>query len=188
MGVSGADLDVLALVAAAPDFHKSSPMPSMRPTSWGSARNRRANGSTPNTRVFQSVRPHDGGSLEGRPCRLLRPALVDVSGLDRGPAAGRCVRPRPRACSWWTADGPAGDRAGELVDQGLAQDSNFGARARQGHHPDRFEGLYDRPVMLFSRRSPRNRADRGPRCRRVEVRPTRARAQESEQAETPKPT
>ena len=42
MGVSGADLDVLALVAAAPDFHKSSPMPSMRPTSWGSARNRRA--------------------------------------------------------------------------------------------------------------------------------------------------
>ena len=42
MGVSGADLDVLALVATAPDFHKSSPMPSMRPTSWGSARNRRA--------------------------------------------------------------------------------------------------------------------------------------------------
>ena len=42
VGVSGADLDVLALVAAAPDFHKSSPMPSMRPTSWGSARNRRA--------------------------------------------------------------------------------------------------------------------------------------------------
>ena len=40
--VSGADLDVLALVNAAPDFHKSGPMPSMRPTSWGSARNRRA--------------------------------------------------------------------------------------------------------------------------------------------------
>ena len=32
----------LALVNAAPDFHKSGPMPSMRPTSWGSARNRRA--------------------------------------------------------------------------------------------------------------------------------------------------
>ena len=32
----------LALVAAAPNFHKSGPMPSMRPISWGSARNRRA--------------------------------------------------------------------------------------------------------------------------------------------------
>ena len=32
----------LALVNAAPDFHKSGPMPSMRPTSWGSARTRRA--------------------------------------------------------------------------------------------------------------------------------------------------
>ena len=42
MGVSGADLDVLALVAAAPDFHKSSRRPSIRPTSWRSARNRRA--------------------------------------------------------------------------------------------------------------------------------------------------
>ena len=40
--MSGADLDVLALVNAAPDFHKSGPMPSMRPISWGSARNRRA--------------------------------------------------------------------------------------------------------------------------------------------------
>ena len=40
--VSGPDLDVLALVDAAPDFHKSGPMPSMRPTSWGSARTRRA--------------------------------------------------------------------------------------------------------------------------------------------------
>ena len=40
--VSGPDLDVLALVDAAPDFHKSGPMPSQRPISWGSARNRRA--------------------------------------------------------------------------------------------------------------------------------------------------
>ena len=39
--VSGPDLDVLALVDAAPDFHKSGPMSSIRPTSWGSARNRR---------------------------------------------------------------------------------------------------------------------------------------------------
>ena len=52
-------------------------------------------------------------------------ALVDVDGLDRGPAAGGRGRPRPRPWSWstWTADGPAGDRAGELVDQGQAQDS-----------------------------------------------------------------
>ena len=40
--MSGPDLDVLALVDAAPDFHKSGPMPSQRPISWGSARNRRA--------------------------------------------------------------------------------------------------------------------------------------------------
>ena len=32
----------LALVDAAPNFHKSGPMPSKRPISWGSARNRRA--------------------------------------------------------------------------------------------------------------------------------------------------
>ena len=32
----------LALGDAAPNFHKSGPMPSMRPISWGSARNRRA--------------------------------------------------------------------------------------------------------------------------------------------------
>ena len=32
----------LALVDAAPNSHKSGPMPSMRPISWGSARNRRA--------------------------------------------------------------------------------------------------------------------------------------------------
>ena len=31
----------LALVDAAPNFHKSGPMPSKRPISWGSARNRR---------------------------------------------------------------------------------------------------------------------------------------------------
>ena len=35
-------LPTLALVDAAPNFHKSGPMPSMRPISWGSARNRRA--------------------------------------------------------------------------------------------------------------------------------------------------
>ena len=32
----------LALVDAGPNFHKSGPMPSKRPISWGSARNRRA--------------------------------------------------------------------------------------------------------------------------------------------------
>ena len=32
----------LALVDAAPNSHKSGPMPSKRPISWGSARNRRA--------------------------------------------------------------------------------------------------------------------------------------------------
>ena len=32
----------LALVDAAPNFHKLGPMPSMRPISWGSARTRRA--------------------------------------------------------------------------------------------------------------------------------------------------
>ena len=32
----------LALVDAAPNSHKSDPMPSKRPISWGSARNRRA--------------------------------------------------------------------------------------------------------------------------------------------------
>ena len=36
-----ADLDVLALGDAATNSKESSPMPSMRPTSWGSARNRR---------------------------------------------------------------------------------------------------------------------------------------------------
>ena len=58
---------------------------STRPSSRTARRTglaRSANGSTPNTRVFQFVRPHDGGSLEGRPCRLLRPALVAVSGAD----------------------------------------------------------------------------------------------------------
>ena len=100
----------------------------------------------------------------------------NVSGLDRGPGPGGRVRPRPRAWPWSTC--PA---------DGRAQERNFGASGRQGHHPDRFEGLSVRRVTTFSRRSPRNRANRGPRCRRVEVRPTRARAQESEQAETPKP-
>ena len=40
-GVTGSR-PTLALVDAAPDFHKSGPMPSQRPISWGSARNRRA--------------------------------------------------------------------------------------------------------------------------------------------------
>ena len=36
-------------------------------------------------------------------------------------------------------------------------------------YPHHFDGLYDRPVMLFSRRSPRNRAHRGHRAGFVEV-------------------
>ena len=39
--LTGAALDVLALVDELTGFHKSGPMSSMRPTSWGSARNRR---------------------------------------------------------------------------------------------------------------------------------------------------
>ena len=42
MDVSGADLDVLALGDAATNSQESSRRPSMRPTSWGSARKRRA--------------------------------------------------------------------------------------------------------------------------------------------------
>ena len=40
--LTGAALDVLVMVDELTGFHKSGPMPSMRPTSWGSARNRRA--------------------------------------------------------------------------------------------------------------------------------------------------
>ena len=74
---------------------------STRPSSRTARRTglaRSANGSTPNTRVFQSVRPHDGGSLEGRPCRLLRPALVAVSGADLDVLAlvDQLARPTPK--------------------------------------------------------------------------------------------
>ena len=41
VAVSGADLDVLVMVDELTGFHKSGPMSSIRPTSWGSARNRR---------------------------------------------------------------------------------------------------------------------------------------------------
>ena len=40
--LTGAALDVLVMVDELTGFHKSGPMSSMRPTSWGSARNRRA--------------------------------------------------------------------------------------------------------------------------------------------------
>ena len=40
--LTGAALDVLVMVDELTGFHKSGPMPSMRPISWGSARNRRA--------------------------------------------------------------------------------------------------------------------------------------------------
>ena len=39
--LTGAALDVLVMVDELTGFHKSGPMPSMRPISWGSARNRR---------------------------------------------------------------------------------------------------------------------------------------------------
>ena len=39
--LTGAALDVLVMVDELTGFHKSGPMSSMRPTSWGSARNRR---------------------------------------------------------------------------------------------------------------------------------------------------
>ena len=55
----------LALVAAAPNSQESGPMPSMRPISWGSARNRR-------DRTGREAVEMAGGS-PGVPCQLARP-------------------------------------------------------------------------------------------------------------------
>ena len=63
--LTGAALDVLVMVDELTGFHKSGPMPSMRPISWGSARNRRARTGREAVEVV--------GQCPWAPCQLARP-------------------------------------------------------------------------------------------------------------------
>ena len=63
--LTGAALDVLVMVDELTGFHKSGPMSSMRPTSWGSARNRRAR---TGREAVEMV-----GQCPWAPCQLARP-------------------------------------------------------------------------------------------------------------------
>ena len=86
--LTGATLDVLVMVDELTGFHKSGPMPSMRPTSWGSARNRRDRTGREAVKMAGVVLGYRASWHDRGPCER-----HDSGGRSRG--RGHPSRPNP---------------------------------------------------------------------------------------------